>query len=167
MTDAIVPYKPFGPLRRGDTPVIQGQAASYLDRSAWSRGPWDEEPFDFLSWEEQGVKCMIHRNPTGAWCGYIGVPTEHAWHGADTKELSYVRVHGGVTFAEDTCREPNDNLNRDGRWWVGFDCGHGCDVMPIMSGRLLEAMTDFGSTYRDAEYAIAEVRKLLAQAMCR
>lgn len=90
------------------------------DKSAWERGPWDDEP-DKVQWVDgaTGLDCLIVRGPHGALCGYVGVPEAHPWHGVAYSGCtqkppcreSYcghspdVDVHGGLTFA-DSCTEP-------------------------------------------------------------
>lgn len=41
-------------------------------------GPWDAEPCK-QQWVDAatGLDCLAVRNPGGAWCGYVGVPTGH------------------------------------------------------------------------------------------
>src|SRR5258707_18375 len=50
---------------------------------AWPTGPWDAEPFNKVVWVDPatGLDCMLIRGGMGAWCGYVGVPKEHPWHG--------------------------------------------------------------------------------------
>ncbi len=45
-------------------------------------GPWSVEP-DRAVWvdPDTNLDCMIHRNNSGALCGYVGVPPDHQWHG--------------------------------------------------------------------------------------
>ena len=43
-------------------------------------GPWDNEP-DQEHFEHMGYPCKMKRNGTGIWCGYVGVPESHPWHG--------------------------------------------------------------------------------------
>lgn len=93
-----------------------------IDKSSWSRGPWDDEP-DKKQWRDPatGLACLIVRNHFGNWCGYVGVPPAHPWHGlgySDTipgrvkkEDWDYensiggaIEVHGGLTFASE-CRE--------------------------------------------------------------
>jgi len=48
-------------------------------------GPWTSEPdaLDFTD-EATGLPIALRRNRGGAWCGYIGVPNHHPWHGLDS-----------------------------------------------------------------------------------
>lgn len=92
------------------------------DKSKWGQGPWQEEP-DKAQWvdEATGLDCLIVRGPSGALCGYVGVPESHPWHGkdygactaaepceeswCDHRPESHIEVHGGLTFS-DACHEP-------------------------------------------------------------
>lgn len=104
---------------------VDGYAATTT--YAHGDGPWNDEP-DKAQWidEATGLDCLIVRGPSGALCGYVGVPPEHPWHGldygqhfdvpcADRESDSYcyghghrpdelVKVHGGLTFAS-SCAE--------------------------------------------------------------
>lgn len=48
------------------------------NRSFPPGGAWDAEP-DKQQWvdEATGLDCLAVRNPSGTWCGYVGVPTTH------------------------------------------------------------------------------------------
>lgn len=52
------------------------------DRAKWGAGPWSNEP-DKAQWTDAatGLPCLIVRNRLGALCGYVGVATDHPWHG--------------------------------------------------------------------------------------
>lgn len=51
-----------------------------VDRHGWGPGPWDGEP-DKRQWEFEGTACLAVRGPSGAWCGYAGVPEGHPLYG--------------------------------------------------------------------------------------
>ncbi len=135
-------------------------------------GPWNDEP-DKAVWvdEATGLDCMIHRNRTGALCGYVGVGPDHRFHGQDYNTFD-VNVHGGLTYA-DGCQEGDDpSINvchipqpgqPDNVWWFGFDCAHFHDLVPSMAviPELAEVFGD--TTYRDFAYVKAEVESLAAQ----
>lgn len=90
-----------------------------VDKEDWPRGEWDAEP-DKVQWvdEATNLDCPIVRGPSGALCGYVGVPDSHPYfevgYSGCTKKPpcgeSYcghspdVDVHGGLTFA-DHCHE--------------------------------------------------------------
>ncbi len=140
---------------------------AFSDRSDWKSGPWDLEPIDKKVWKDSktGLDCMIHRNPMGAWCGYVGVPSGHKLFGKDCfDDLTYeFFCHGGLTFSE-SCHGMNEDGSGichpaddgDHVWWFGFDCSHLDDLTPI------------GSVYGKAEYRTQayvekEVANLAAQ----
>ena len=43
---------------------------------------WTDEPesFDFTD-DATGLQCAMRRGPSGAWCGYVAIPTEHPFYG--------------------------------------------------------------------------------------
>lgn len=163
------------------------------DREQWPSGPWDDEP-DRVQWtdDDTGLACLIRRGPLGNWCGYVGVPEGHPWHGMDyhhcvvcrTSYLdgcehneplsSVVIVHGGLTFAAGCDGDPVAGVchvadDGDTVWWLGFDCGHGFDLVPglvargLALGYSIEDATFGSATYRDIEYVRGEVRSLAQQ----
>lgn len=133
-------------------------------------GPWDDEP-DKIQWVDKAtdLDCLMVRQHFGAWCGYVGVPRKHRFHGLPY-EMIDLDVHGGLTFA-DRCApgEPIDGICHiawEGResesWWFGFDCGRAWDVMP----GLHVAHHDLrlaGAVYRDEAWVTNEVTNLAAQ----
>lgn len=94
-------------------------------------GPWSSEP-DRLEFEEFGLPCLMHRNPLGAWCGYVAVPPGHPYYGRKGNDLE---VHGGITYADfcsgHVCHTPKPG-QPDNVWWFGFDCAHCWDLIPWM-----------------------------------
>ena len=115
----------------------------WIDRTThpWTEGPWDSEP-DKVVWVDSftDLDCMIVRNHSGAWCGYVGVPPGHRWHGKRYQDIDYdldpdLDVHGGLTFTAGC--EPDTPLchtpvagRPDDIWWLGFDCHHYLDRAP-------------------------------------
>lgn len=69
------------------------------DKSEWGHGEWQDEP-DKVQWRDKatGLPCLIVRNHSGAWCGYVGLDETHPLHGKGYNDVS-VDVHGGLTFA--------------------------------------------------------------------
>lgn len=80
-----------------------------VDKSSWGDGPWAAEP-DKRQWldEATGLPCLIVRGPSGALCGYVGVPRGHPCHGkhydAVYEIVEDLDIHGGLTFS-DLCAE--------------------------------------------------------------
>jgi hypothetical protein len=132
-------------------------------------GPWDDEP-DKVQWIDgaTGLDCLAVRGPMGAWCGYVGVPPGHRWHGAGYWDLD-VRVHGELTFASScdesaaeghgVCHVPFPGRPAD-VWWLGFDCGHAGDRIPTMPDHSVLGWPD---VYRDLGYVRGECADLARQ----
>ena len=135
-------------------------------------GPWEGEP-DKAVWVDKAtdLDCMIHRNRTGALCGYVGVGPDHSLHGKDYDKVG-VDVHGGLTYANG-CQEGDDpainvcHVPQPGRpddvWWFGFDCAHFRDLVPGMAAmpELVGIFND--AVYRDFVFVTAEVESLAKQ----
>lgn len=85
---------------------------------------------------------ILRWSDVGFWCRYVGVPNNHPWHGKFYDALGDVDVNGGLTYARSS--------STDTFWWLGFDCGHACDL-------------EVGG--RPEAFARAEVEKLAKQAM--
>lgn len=140
------------------------------DRSNWRSGPWSDEPEDKVVWVDEAtdLDCMAVRNTFGVWCGYVGVPPGHRFHGVDYGEVD-VRVHGGLTFSGACSPSPKGpqegicHLEQDGRpgsvWWLGFDCNHAWDIAPGADF----GMPMPGSEYRDLGYVVGECQSLAEQ----
>lgn len=141
-------------------------------------GPWHDEP-DYVSFEHAGFPCLLKRN--ASWCGYVGVPEGHPWHGVSydqvrTKDGEWPDVHYGLTYSDskEAGRHHPSQWTRflaiakelflpDATWWLGFDCNHGGDasLYDIVAGRF---DTD-GCTYRTVAYARINTERLAEQAM--
>jgi hypothetical protein len=139
-----------------------------LDRSNWGPGPWDEEPEDRFEFRYKGFPCLLVRGGSGAWCGYVGLPPGHKYHGVEDGDIPWddARVHGGLTYSAG-CREdsPICHIPQPGEsddvWWLGFDCAHAGDQMPSMPYRSISL--DQFSVYRTKDYVIRQVKKLADQ----
>lgn len=120
-----------------------------VDKTGWGEGPWQTEP-DRIEWtdEETGYECGIVRHPRhGQLNGYVGLPFDHPAWGLHYDNATFfdVEVHGGLTYADQyppviDRSDPKTGLGPlpepDGRWWLGFDCGHYTDVSPGMEALL-------------------------------
>ena len=147
-----------------------------VDKTGWGDGPWNDEP-DKAQWidEATGLDCMARRGPLGNWCGYVGVPPGHPYHGRDYDDLD-IDVHGGLTYgdrcekdapeAEGICHVPDPGRPAD-VWWLGFDCGHFTDFMPGLRATELRiglpAKRFADTTYKPLGYVRAECASLAAQ----
>lgn len=147
--------------------MTQEQIWTFDDRPT-ADGPWQDEP-DKIQWidPDTDLDCLISRGPSGALCGYVGVPPGHPWHGMDYEKPD-VEVHGGLTYAA-SCDEGGHicHVPAPGRpsdvWWLGFDCAHLGDLCPRymdLSGWPKHSPRE---TYCDVAYVQAEVTKLARQ----
>ena len=162
---------------------LQEWTHSYREREGgepWPDGPWNSEP-DKRQWVDDatGLDCLMHRNGSGAWCGYVGVPETHPLF-AKEYDHADVNVHGGLTysaFCQDTADESVGvcHVPLPGRphkvWWLGFDCAHHMDLSPGMLRFHEKFERDhpefvgmrLREIYRDVSYVEAEVTSLAAQ----
>jgi hypothetical protein len=95
-------------------------------------GEWVEEP-DEASFFSEGFLCAIFRNRMGALCGYIRIPEDHHWRGVSlvdfcTGKVEGPDIHGCITYAEQY---------EDG-YWIGFDCAHTGDIVPLVEASYKE-----------------------------
>ena len=147
-------------------------------KTLWSAGPWHHEP-DRMEFAHSGFNCLLHRGPSGVWCGYVGLRPDHPWYGvrysgcpiscgqeycAHSPERR-MDVHGGLTYSEECqghiCHQgdgPGEIL-----WWFGFDCGHAWDISPAYEHFALGELAGAGSKYRDLQYARVETERLAVQ----
>lgn len=144
---------------------------TYMDKSDWDEGPWQEEP-DLAYWidDATGYHCLINRTKTGILCGYVGIPENHPYVHRDDFDVE-LKVHGGITFAGSEChvdfgKHPEvahaQSLIYAPAWWFGFDCAHSSDLMPTvkMNGLSSLALRD---TYRTFDYVMLELMEMLKQ----
>lgn len=129
---------------------------STLDRTTWGAGEWDHEP-DKIEWIYKKHPCCIWRRQLGSWCGYAAVDKTHPFYKVDydDEHLSPDRilsVHGELTFSG-KLRDCPEKV-----WWFGFDCAHVGDLILIGGSPHHKGMV-----YRNKEYVIAEVTKLVDQ----
>ena len=158
-----------------------------IDKANWERGPWDNEP-DKAQWTDEatGLPCLIVRNSMGALCGYVGVSSDHPWHGRDYNDCGnydpepegyepdwYPDVHGGLTYSAGCAHgEPESSIchipepgQPDDVWWLGFDCAHSGDKSDMAQDPAWrERWPRHGDVYRDFGYVRAECARLAALA---
>jgi hypothetical protein len=141
---------------------------TFLDRTNYYPGPWDEEP-DRAEWIDPatGLNCLAKRNAElGFWCGYVGLPPGHPWHGKCHYEIE-ADVHGRLTYAADCMDDARPMRGQpDHLYWLGFDCGHVGDQQPFCFakrfGQPLPMLQD--QLYRTLEYVRQECTELARQA---
>lgn len=142
-------------------------------------GPWADEP-DKAQWidEATDLDCLAVRNYGGAWCGYVGVPPGHPYHGADPFEID-TDVHGGLNYgalcdetdegAHAVCHVPEPGRPAD-VYWLGFHCSYAFDLSPMLAQHVyLKSNIPAGprilehQTYRTFDYVQAECARLAKQ----
>lgn len=149
----------------------------FEDKSDWGDGEWQSEP-DKLQWidEKTGLPCLIHRGPSGALCGYVGVSKGHPFYQLEySHEAVDVSVHGGLTFSS-FCGEKQEDGSGichtveegedDKVWWLGFDCAHSMDYSPAYAkykNTLGFPDLQAGEIYRNLDYVKSECVKLASQ----
>lgn len=162
------------------------KTATFVDKSDWGDGLWQDEP-DRVEWREGDLVALALRGPGGAWCGYVGVPPGHPYHGKDYDDVD-VDVHGGLTYArecmdlaevkkyrpEEThdsiiCHVPEEDEPEE-LWWLGFDCSHAGDYAPRHERSLAKVRDEAYRSeyvrhlqYRDLSYVKNEVLGLVRQ----
>lgn len=132
---------------------------------------WTHEP-EHERWTDKasGYECVIQRH-TGLkhLCGYVGLPASHPWHSKGYDDVmmmdsEYPDVHGGLTYAHD--HEPMGE--KDGLWWLGFDCAHSGDFSPGIRETLesVGSTSGYGSdeTYKNWAFVKRECESLAQQA---
>lgn len=153
---------------------------TWIDKSEWGPGPWQDEP-DKLQWldEQTGLDCLAVRHPSyGHWCGYVGVPEGHPAYGKKYDSVDgSVDVHGGLTFS-DFCQEDEPehgicHVPFPGRpekvWWLGFDACHIWDLQPAKEslfkslGLTSPPYLEERAEYRPLEYIREECASLAKQ----
>lgn len=97
-------------------------------KSQAPEGPWSTE-VDWYEFKHAGLKCVLRRAAlTLAWCGYVGVPSDHAFYKTYYEKINdkYLNnpAYGGLTYSRHS-----EELG-EGLWWFGFDCSHCDDLCP-------------------------------------
>jgi hypothetical protein len=107
---------------------------------------------DSKTFIHKDFECRIYRTKTiGHLCGYIRIPSTHKFY-RKPKKVEDLNVHGGITYV-------SHELRGELGWWVGFDCGHYCDISP----HLTEITGIVFGEYRTMEYVTKELHKLVEQ----
>lgn len=110
-----------------------------MDKAIFGDGPWQDEP-DRYSFTHDGYSCVLIRNNSGAWCGYVHVHENHPWY----KDLDIlderIDVYGGLTYQGKRLvyEDPLDD-----RYFIGFDCAHYNDLVPAFES-IPQRMKDSG-----------------------
>ena len=105
--------------------------------ASWARrenGPWDEEP-DAAVVEHGDVPIVLIRNGMYTWSGYVGLPPTDPLAGVelfcnDGVDAYDARGIGDATYANYS-PERDAMVGLSGLWWVGFDCAHAFQLIPV------------------------------------
>lgn len=148
---------------QGYETVCQQTRQRLLDKDM--KGPWDDEP-NRKEFRYKGFVCLAIRNAhTLAWCGYVGVPPSHPFHGKLYDDLD-VHVHGGLTYADDcknvVCHIPGPG-EEDKLYWIGFDCSHYEDFIPGFMALPVELPYMQMNIYRDLAFVERQIKSLAQQ----
>lgn len=149
----------------------QRNESRHVDKSSWPPGAWHEEP-DRIEWRFSGpprLACLIVRGPSGALCGYVGVPPGHPLHGKDYSRCPDFDTHCGLTYAASCdegghiCHAPQPGESPD-VWWLGFDCAHAGDVCPAhLATDRAHGFREEYESYKDVRFVRGLVESLAAQ----
>lgn len=146
-----------------------------------------------VDFEAEGFRCAMRRGPTGAWCGYVGIPRSHPWWGksysddvkptADMLGPRDALDHGpiDVLCMALSGKDPKDGMSITLCMRVHGGLTYSNDHEPYgkpdglwwfgfdcaHSGDLVPGMERYGfhdgDVYRDQQYVVAEVQSLAAQ----
>ena len=168
----------------GNTEVRPEQAFVIPDHRPNLPGPWSHEPVDKLAWRDAATNldCILLRQPSGVWAGYVAVPSGHPLHGFNTNAIppsAGLSPHGGIDYAETCSREDPEELQvchvhiharsepsvantaHDDAWWFGFEADKPGDLVPDGVRPILAI--EEGETYRSIDYMYGEAVKLARQ----
>lgn len=112
-------------------------------------GPWMDEPDKIQFVTEVGLPALIVRNRSGALCGYVGVDSKHPYYEKNYDDCN-VDCHGGLTYSNlcqpggKICHKVEDGED-DNIWWLGFDCAHCGDHVPLYD-------SGWGEDYKNLDY---------------
>lgn len=100
-------------------------------------GPWTHEADEYFGvfkdpTTEHTFLTFAWRSTSLSLCGYVGITKEHPYYGRryNTKEMMNLGVHGGLTFTGKL--DMTDVKHSDKHWWLGFDCAHAFDYIPML-----------------------------------
>lgn len=172
----------------GEYEVRPEQLYVIKDRRPSGQGPWSDEPFDKIAWRdaETGLDCILLRQPSGAWAGYVAVAPGHPFYGYREDAIpsaAGLSPHGGIDYAKPCARRlpeaiqvcharvipspystnapVREDHERDDAWWFGFVANKAGDLVPRVAKPPLAH--EEGETYRDAGYMYGETVKLARQ----
>lgn len=167
-----------------DTEIRPEQLYVIEDRHPVGRGPWSDEPVDKIAWRDaaSGLDCILLRQPSGVWAGFVGVEPRHPLFGFKADAIpsnAGLSPHGGIDYAQPCSQDGPEALrichvrhigevgpsssdaSRDDAWWVGFAADKPGDLVP--DGSKPPLAREEGEAYRDLDYMYRETMKLARQ----
>jgi len=189
-TRAVAPAKNTNLAKRPERIAIAGteirpeQVYVVKDHRPRVPGPWSEEPIDKLAWRdaETGLDCILLRQPSGVWGGYVAVAPGHPLYGYREDAIpgaANLDPHGGVDYAQQCSRAGPEETQvchvrsyghtgptaadqaMDHAWWFGFAADKPGDLVPGSSKPVLAR--EEGETYRTIDYMYSETTRLACQ----
>lgn len=162
----------------GGTEVRPEQFYRIPERHPDRLGPWSDE-IDKLAWRDaaSGLDCILLRQPSGVWAGYVGIDPGHPLYGYRHDAIpAALRLspHGGLDYSAPCQQGPrrteatrvchvsvaagrqtphSDNLDDD-KWWLGFECDKPGDLVPV--GPKPHRSREEGEVYRTIDFAYRE-----------
>lgn len=123
---------------------------------------WEKEP-DHKDFKYKGFDCEINRTEQiGILCGYVIINQNNKLFGKDYDSdlCMNLDVHGGITYTDS---------EDDGRWRIGFDCGHVGDYVPGIYPPYTKMFVDpddlggKAGEYRNIQFVTDEIKKMVDQ----
>lgn len=109
----------------------------------------------------KGYSYVIVKNWLGVYCGYVGITKLTPKYYQNYDLCDEIECHGGITWQgkipgilKDKSKNGNDF------YWVGFDCGHFNDYVPM-----LDIHPEYRDcvTFRDLDFCIKECKNIIEQ----
>ncbi|WJY17782.1 hypothetical protein QQS45_09030 [Alteriqipengyuania flavescens] len=167
----------------GDHEVRPEQLYIIKKRQPRGSGPWTDEKFDKVAWNdaETGLDCILLRQASGVWGGFVAVPPSHPLYGYREDAVPAaigLTPHRGIDYAE-ACSRYEDEAVRvchvhsrrngpqaedqtgDNAWWFGFAADRPGDLVPSDSKPILAR--EEGEIYRGIDYMYSETVQLARQ----
>lgn len=131
--------------------------------SIFGYGEWIEE-IDEMDFSYKNYVCAIKRNTSGNLCGYVALCKEHPYFSKNYDEME-IECHGNLTYGEKT------HSKIFIQYWVGFDCGHVFDLIPVIkSTKEIFSMRNgfppselFNGTYKNMNFCIEQCKSIVNQ----
>lgn len=139
----------------------------FLNKKNFPPGDWMKEP-DYCEWVQNELTCLALRDmKLGMWRGFVALTKEHVYFGKTLQHIvneelfEYLDVHGGISVAGKLPPKYKE-LNKD-RWWMGFECALGEDLLPLAKldvNDALQASVLEQQTYKDIHFVRREINYL-------